>query len=304
MIYAYDGTIQTKVNWKDYCFKTNDFSNNPWPYRTVMAPFFAKTKALIEYVLRTEDSLQIDSIIDKNNVVYKISIVNERIEFVGRLPIHINELGSNEGIVSEYVLYVNKKTNLPFKLQRTLPSNTMIEEISHLKINHLIKDSFSISNYIPSNMPRRSQKEENSNRDLLNSLAFNYKLQDMKGQFHSLEDVSSKVHVINITSLFCGPCNLSIPYLKELNQKYSEVDFSFVSLYQEIEKKGLEKYVNKNELKYEILLSDKQTLESYNINLTPTFIILDSNKKIRKIIYGFRKGKTETEIENAIKQQL
>ncbi|MBI9069897.1 MAG: TlpA family protein disulfide reductase [Salinivirgaceae bacterium] len=300
MIYAYDGKIEARINWQENHFRTNDFSNNS--FRRVMAPFFAKSKALIEYALSTEDSLHIDSIVHESNVAYKISIINERVEFVGRLPIHINELGSNDGIISEYVIWVNRETKLPFKLQRTLPANTLIDEIKNLKTNHLSKENFSISKYIPEDMPRRTGKEQNATEDLINTTAFNYTLQDMEGQFQSLDDVSSKVYMINLTSMFCGPCGMSVSFLKELNQKYDKKDFSFVSLYVENEKKGLLKYIKEKEITYNVLLADKQTEEKYKLSLFPTFLILDKDRKIRKVISGFKKGVTELEMEKAIEE--
>lgn len=304
MIFAYDGKMRARINWKENNFETDDFSKNPWPYRAVIAPFFAKSKALIEYALTTKDSIKIDSVFYKNSVAYKISIFNERVELVGRLPIHISELGSNEGVVSEYILWINRKTNLPYKFQRTLPANTMIEEISNLKINNLNRNNFAISNYIPVDMPTRTEADNKPKIDLINSIAFNYQLNDLENQSHSLKDISSKVYMINLTSMFCGPCGLSVEFLNDLSKKYSKEDFSFVSLYNENEKKELLNYIKQHEIKYEVLLADKTTLDSYNLHLTPTFLILDNNKRISKIIYGYKKGETEIEIENAIKTLL
>jgi hypothetical protein len=95
-----------------------------------------------------------------------------------------------------------------------------------------------------------------------------------------------------------------VEFLNDLSIKYSKEDFSFVSLYNEIEKKGLLDYIKQHEIKYEVLLADKTTLDSYNLYLMPTFLIMDNNKRISKIIYGYKKGKTEIEIENAIKTLL
>ncbi len=153
-------------------------------------------------------------------------------------------------------------------------------------------------------MPTRTEADNKPKRDLINSIAFNYQLNDLENQSHSLKDISSKVYMINLTSMFCGPCGLSVEFLNELSKKYSKEDFSFVSLYNENEKKELLNYIKQHEIKYEILLADKTTLDSYNLHLTPTFLILDNNKRISKIIYGYKKGETEIEIENAIKTLL
>ena len=304
MTFAYDGKIRARIDWEKYNYELDDFSKNTWPYRTVMAPFFAKSKSIIEYAIKTKDSTRIDSTIYDDFIVYKLSIFDERIEFVGRLPIHINELGSNQGVISEYTLWINKGTLLPFKHQRTLPANTIIEEINKLKINNLKRYDFGISNYIPNDMPKRAKKESLAKVNMVDSLAYDWNLSDLENVHHNLSDVSSKVYMINYTSLFCGPCRMSTPYLKQLNEKFNKTDFSFVSLYNENEKKGLLDYVSENKLDYNILLADKQTVDLYGFKLTPTFIFLDENKIVKKVIYGYQKGKTEAEIEQITKELL
>ncbi len=304
MILAYDSKIRARIDWEKYEYEKDDFSKNPWPYRTVLAPFFAKSKALIEYILNTNDSIQIDSIFNDNYISYKFSIINERVELVGRLPIHINEIGSNDGVISEYVLWVDKKTLLPYKFQRTLPSNTMIDKIYDLHINNLNQNEFSIANYIPEDMPERKDEKTKSTDAILNTVVNNWYLSDLNNEFHNLKDESSKVYMIDCTSVHCGPCLLSTPYLKELYQKYSKKGFSFVSLYNENEKNYLIKYTKDKEINYDILLAHKNTFDSLQIKLTPTFIFLDKDKVVKKIIYGFENGKTENEIEETIKGLL
>jgi len=304
MVNAYDGRIKASINWEKYHYVTDDFSKNTWPYRVVMPPFFARAKAIIEYSLNTGDSITIDIIDYGSSFAYKISIFNERIEFVGKLPIHISQLGSNEGIVSEYILWINKATHLPFKFQRSIPNSVMVESINNLETNLLNIDDFSISNYIPQDMPNRAIMDKNPNNTLINTIAQNWNLLDLENISHSLTDVSSKVYMLNFTSMYCGPCKLSIPFLNELSQKYSKDDFDFVSLYKDLEKKHLPDYLNQNQANYEVLISNEQTFKTYQVDIFPTFFILDKEKGIRKIIHGYKKGETEMEIEKTIKELL
>src|SRR5690554_448454 len=91
----------------------------------------------------------------------------------------------------------------------------MIEEISNLKINNLNRNNFAISNYIPVDMPTRTEADNKPKIDLINSIAFNYQLNDLENKSHSLKDISSKVYMINLTSMFCGPCGLSVEKSEE-----------------------------------------------------------------------------------------
>lgn len=304
MLYAYDGSIIAKLDWEKYHYEIDDFSKNRWPYRVVMPPFFARAKAIIEYSLSTNDSISIDTIDYGSSFAYKISIFNERIEFVGRLPIHVSQLGSNEGVISEYILWINKETRLPFKFQRTIPNSVMVESINNLVINKLTLDDFGISNYIPQNMPKKDKSAKSPENNLINTVAQNWNLLDLENKSHSLNDVSSKVYMLNFTSMFCGPCKLSIPFLNELSQKYSKDNFDFVSLYKDSEKKHLPNYLNQNKVKYNILISNNEIFKTYQVQLFPTFFILDKEKRIRKIIQGYNKGEIEIEIEKTIKELL
>src|SRR5690606_36846893 len=132
---------------------------------------------------------------------------------------------------------------------------------SNLKINNLNRNNFAISNYIPVDMATRTGADNKPKIDLINSIAFNYQLNDLENKSHSLKDISSKVYMINYTSMFCGPCGLSVEFLNDLSKIYSKEDFSFVSLYNENEKKGLLNYIKQHEIKYGVLLADKTTLE-------------------------------------------
>ncbi len=307
MTYAYAGNIETYLNWQEYNYQVVDFSNNKAPYRVVMAPFFAKSKAIIEYALNTKDSIRMDSLVQKNDVIYKITIFKKYIEFVGRLAINSSD---SENDISEYELWVNRKDNLPFKIQRTVPCNsmgpatTMIDEMHSLKINNLSNEDFNLVRYIPIDMPEKTGKASDLYNVLLNTFAFNYALKDMTGHIHKLGEEKSKVYMINLTSKFCGPCCLSVSFLKKLNQKYDKKDFSFVSLYNENEKKDLAAYIKEKKILYPILLIDNNTAKKYKESLMPTFLFLDKDKKIVKIMPGFVQGVSESKIEKVIEDML
>ncbi|OEK04259.1 TlpA family protein disulfide reductase [Roseivirga misakiensis] len=301
---AYDGTIKARVDWEEYHYETSDFTKSRWPYRVVVPPFFARAKAIINYVLNTSDSLVIQKTDLKDATKLKISIYNERIEFVGMLPIHITQLGSNEGFVSEYILWINKKSGLPFQFQRTLGDNAMAESIEQIQTNNLNIDNFSISNYIPQDMPKRGSANKFSSDNLINSIAQPWDAVDLKGQPRSSTEASSKVYMLNFTSMYCGPCKLSIPFLNDLGNRFDKNNFDFVSLYQNSEKKSLSSYLKRNAASYHVFLTKRAVFKEYRAELFPTFMILDSDRKIRKIIHGFKEGETEAEIEKAIKDIL
>ena len=300
VLIGYDGNKQYKIDWEEYAFFKRDYYPNSFP-------FFARSRAVIEYVLNTNDSVVVDREVDSRFIAYHISIFNERIEFAARFPCYINEPGSNIGVVSEYTLWVNRKTWLPYKFKRTLPGNTIIDEISQLKNSTEDPGEFNMDDYIPEDMKLwvgNSRDTLNFSDKILNTVVHNWHLCDINKQYHNLNEESSKVYMIGCTSLFCGPCKRSVPFLKELYSLYSNKDFSFVSLYKEEERKGVIHYVKDKDIRFDILLAPQSTFDSLQVSFTPTFIFLDEEKRVKRIIYGFTPGKTETEIKETIKELL
>jgi hypothetical protein len=45
-------------------------------------------------------------------------------------------------------------------------------------------------------------------------------------------------------------------------------------------------------------------LEGYSIRSFPVFFILDENRIVRNVIYGYGKGSTEEEIKNIINEMI
>ncbi len=121
----------------------------------------------------------------------------------------------------------------------------------------------------------------------------------------SLTDLNSKVTMIQFTSVSCGPCKASIPFLKDLSASYNKDDFDFVAI--ECTSRNtnvLKSYMHRNEFDYTFLLSTKEVLKSYSISSFPVFFILDENKIIREVIYGYGKGSTDEKIKTIIDELI
>ena len=107
--------------------------------------------------------------------------------------------------------------------------------------------------------------------------------------------------MIQFTSVSCGPCRASIPFLNQLTAAYKKDDFDFVAI--ECTSKSLnalKNYQNKNGINYKFLLSTKNVLEEYKIKSYPVFFILDKDYIVQKVIDGYGSGKTDAEIKAII----
>jgi hypothetical protein len=90
-----------------------------------------------------------------------------------------------------------------------------------------------------------------------------------------------------------------------IDYKYKLKDFEFISI--ETWSKnidGIKKYYNSNGLNYKFLLSNEEITKDYQIRGVPVFYILDENRVIRKIIWGYGKGTTDKEIKDAIDELI
>jgi thiol-disulfide isomerase/thioredoxin len=130
---------------------------------------------------------------------------------------------------------------------------------------------------------RRTDEEKSA---LLNCKAPGWRLQSADNQTVSLADLTSGVILIQFTSVSCGPCRASVPFLKELNKEYGKDDFALVAIECQQKLNALRNYMIRNQIDYTFLQADKEVLKNYSIGSYPVFFILDKERVIREIIKG------------------
>lgn len=111
--------------------------------------------------------------------------------------------------------------------------------------------------------------------------------------------------LIQFTSVTCGPCRASIPFLKEINKEYGKDDFALVAI--ECTSKNLNalrNYMSRNQFDYTFLQAEKEVLKNYSIGSYPVFFILDQERIIREIIKGYAEGATDERIRFTVNKLL
>ncbi|NOR87157.1 MAG: redoxin family protein, partial [Bacteroidales bacterium] len=117
----------------------------------------------------------------------------------------------------------------------------------------------------------------------------------------ALRNLKSKVILLQFTSVSCGPCKASIPFLQQLKSEYDLEDFDFVAIETHTKNSNvLKSYQHRNSFDYKFLMSNKETNKHYQVQVVPVFFILDENRIIRNVIHGYGKGTTDKEIRDAI----
>ena len=133
---------------------------------------------------------------------------------------------SHKGEVSKNKLWISKSDDLPYRFERDMPQGKSTLE---------------------------------------GQPAPDWVLEDADNNSIALENLKSKVLLIQFTSVSCGPCRASVPFLNQLESEYDKKEFDFVA-----------------------------------IEAVPTFFILDENRVIRKVIRGYGTGTTDTIIRESI----
>lgn len=117
--------------------------------------------------------------------------------------------------------------------------------------------------------------------------------ENFNGETTSLSDLKGKYVYIDIWATWCGPCKVEIPYLKELEKKYSDKNIAFVSISVDDPKrngsweKAHENWRNmvaEDELKGIQLFSpqgfESQFIKDYVSIGIPRFVLIDPEGKI------------------------
>ena len=305
MAFCYDGKMIALVYEEDKTIVIDSFNVRKLPFRPLTPPFFDYTKNIIKYALETKDSIS-TKIEEKKESVYCCFTIfeDQQVEFFGK-ACYMEKNPYNFGeTTSKYEIWIDKSTDLPYKYRREMSHNISAETVSNVSLNKLKIEDFKASNYFMPDFAIETYRIRNNSEkinDLIGKKASDWALQNASDNSIALKDLKSKVVMIQFTSVSCGPCRASIPFLNQLTTAYKNDDFDFVAI--ECTSKSLnalKNYQNKNAIKYKFLLSTKNVLAEYKINSFPVFFILDKNLIVQKVINGYGVGTTDVEIKAII----
>lgn len=307
--YCYDGQMEASIYHDKKGILIDSFTARPLPFRPLSPPFYNYVTSIVRYALSTQDSISLEINEKSSNVFVRLTInENESIEFFGKafhMPPSPYDYGDNTSI---YELWIEKKTDLPYKVRREMSHNISVHSVYNSEFNQLDIKNFNVSDYLPKDYEIRQYGQKTGKRqpnELVGKKAPDWTLQTDDNQNISLSDLKSKVLMIQFTSVSCGPCKASIPFLKELSTEYEKVDFDFVAIESTSSNTNvLENYMKRNKFDYKFLLSTKDVLKKYSITSFPVFFILDENRVVKKVINGYGKESTDKEIRTLINEMI
>ncbi len=106
----------------------------------------------------------------------------------------------------------------------------------------------------------------------------NFKLEDIDGNFKTLESYKGKLILLDIWATWCGPCLANVPYIKELEQMYKGKNFEIVSISidSQSDKEKWKMMVKEKQLVGEQLFAGAESRFpfDYQVSFIPRFILI------------------------------
>ena len=309
LLSCWDGHRKITVYHDHNGILIDSFKNDPRPFRVVNSPFFTKTKRLIRYVLETEDSIKIDFKEIGDSLQCNISIYDTIVEVIGNRMIYNSpQAGIQKGSVSKYRIWINKSSGLPYRFERDMPHDKSTLECSNVKFNIGKLENFNAAEYFPADYEIREfirGTRVSTKSQLEGKPAPDWILHDINNDKLALNSLKGKVVMIQFTSVSCGPCQASVPFLNLLQSEFDKNQFGFVAIEAYNQNSNvLKNYRHRTNMTYRFLMSSIEVTKSYQIEAVPTFFILDEDRVIRKVIKGYRIGSTDSMIRQSINSLL
>ena len=179
--------------------------------------------------MTTSDSITVDKLENDNYWHVKLTIHEDRqVEFFGKAYKIPDAPMFGEDPTSIYEIWIDKKTNLPYKFRREMSHNITESIVSNPEFNKMKIEDFHVSDYFPSDYKILSYNDALENRnnrksnELEGRIAPDFELIDTQDDKVSLQDMKSKAILLQFTGIGCGPCYASIPFMEKISKEYPE----------------------------------------------------------------------------------
>jgi peroxiredoxin len=137
------------------------------------------------------------------------------------------------------------------------------------------------------------------------TIPMNLPLRNLKNKEVQLSDFNpkkEKIIVINFWFIACKPCNMEMPELNKLVEKYKGKDVEFLAIALD-EPSQLKSFLKKTDFDYQVLSISDKDVAPLNITGYPTHLILNREGKIVFKSMGYSPGSIEA-LEKAIEGEL
>lgn len=308
--YGYNGEVKVTTYHEYHGIMIDDFTHRNSLFRPVWPPFFNYTKSIIGYILNTTDSISVE-MEDLGDQRHVKLIVHEdqQVEFFGK-AYYVPNPPFERDPTSIYELWIRKSDDLPYRYLREMAHN--ISEVTCVdpEFNRIFLSGFNLFDYFPKDYEIRrygEKKETKEKPSLIGRKVPNIELKDAEGKHFSLSDFDrSRVLVVQLTGIGCGACMVSIPFLNSLKQKYKEEDLDVVAIDTWMRKEHtMRNYIEKHQIGYTFLAGNEAVMKFFQTGgAAPFFYVLDRQRVIQNIFWGYQLKESDARITAAIDELL
>jgi len=195
----------------------------------------------------------------------------------------------------ESVNYIDKRVS---GIQ-TIISELFIEQEAKSDFNIKIPSGFKIVQYESSKKSKNSVEPES--KLAVGDMAPDWKAKDSNGNLISLKDFRGKTVLLDFWALWCTPCKKSMPNIQKLYDKYKDSAFAVVGIHC-FPQPGIGKpmdYIKRMDYTYLQIPDGHEIAELYNVELLPTYFVIDPEGKIQIIQKGNFEA-IESELRNLL----
>ena len=121
----------------------------------------------------------------------------------------------------------------------------------------------------------------------LNKKATDFRLETLEGEPYTLSTMRGKILLLDVGASWCGPCNMAIPEVKIVHERFSNADDVVIWGVNDGEiPQQVRKFLDEHQPPWSILLDPhREVREAYKIKAIPFFILID---KAGNWQYSFR----------------
>lgn len=128
------------------------------------------------------------------------------------------------------------------------------------------------------------------------SLAPNFQLRDLEGDWIDLSDYQGQVVLINFWATWCGPCRTEMPIFQSYFESFAGRGFVILAVSSDSPDREVEEFRDDLGLSFPIMIDTREDVQDlYHIWTYPTTFILDREGIIRYVHYG---SMTDSQLES------
>ena len=315
LLSCYDGRVLIYLDPDDRQARMDDFTTRHLPFRPVQPPFFSYVRSILDYVLTTTDSIDVQwpEDMDDTSDCYHLSLTiqeDTQVEFFGRGTHMPKNPFTQADPTSRYDLWIGKADYLPRKVRRQMSHQTSEHCCIPVRISTEAERPPRAEEYVPAGYKVRYRGEPEavpSVNPLLGQQAPAWVLTDAWGKSLSLSDLKARAVVLAFTGIGCGPCLAAVPVLESLPDRFAPGDCEVVS----IECWGhrahsLRVYAERNGITHPFLVGTEDVINDYlgGRRGVPVFFVLDGQRVVRHVFMGFNPEEGGESIHSAVRDVL